>query len=334
MRIRLLSVPRSAFTLLEMILAASIAVLLLGALYVAVNLQLQHAESAREVVEQATLARTLFVRIAGDIAPDIATADPTRYQPAAQSGGGGSGSGGGSGMTGGSGTGMTGGSTAGAGGASGTTTSGTSGATGSNGSSTTTPSSTGSTTATSSPNGLAVVVMQGTTNSLTLFVNRVPPPQGPMNGPNQMPGVSDQHRIVYWLVDGGGLARQEITAVTSDDADNQNVPSGPPDPNSRQLLAQEVQSLQFEYYDGTQWNDSWDGTQVGPDGVTPIGSPVAVAVTIGLTVPDSDTVKTYRHVIAIPTANNPTPLQSTTTSTSGTTGSSGTGTSGGGTTSP
>ena len=228
----------------------------------------------------------------------------------------------GSGM---SGSGMSGSAGAGASGSNG-------GSNGTNGSSTT--NTTGSTTATLGSNGLAVIVMQGTTNSLTLYVSRVPPNPAPTNVPGgglQIPGVSDQHRIVYWLVDGGGLARQEVTATTSDDAVNSNVPSGATDPNSKQLLAQEVKSLQFEYFDGTEWNDTWDGSQLGVDGITPIGSPVAVAVILGLAVPGTDEVKTYRHVVAIPTANNPTPLQSSTST--GTTGSSG-GSGTGGTTSP
>src|SRR5438093_297614 len=40
---------RSGYTLLEVLLALSIAVLLLGALYVAMDLQLRHADAGREV---------------------------------------------------------------------------------------------------------------------------------------------------------------------------------------------------------------------------------------------------------------------------------------------
>ena len=67
-----------------------------------------------------------------------------------------------------------------------------------------------------------------------------------------------------------------------------------------------MKSLQFEYFDGQSWQDSWDGTQVGSDGVTPIGPPAAVAITIGLARPGTDEVKTYRHVVAIRTANGST----------------------------
>ena len=76
------------------------------------------------------------------------------------------------------------------------------------------------------------------------------------------------------------------------------------------LLASEVKTLQFEYWDGTQWATSWDGTQTSPlDGVTPIGPPQAIRITLGLALPttgdngEEAPVKTYRHVVAIPAAN-------------------------------
>src|SRR5262245_52193261 len=87
---------RPAFTLLEMVLAAAVAVLLLAALYVAMDLQLRHAEAARDVVVETALARTLFNRITADVTPSLGQADPMRYQ-SSQSGSGGSGGGGGGG---------------------------------------------------------------------------------------------------------------------------------------------------------------------------------------------------------------------------------------------
>src|SRR5262245_28808571 len=91
LRNKLVTGARSAFTLLEMMLATGIAVLLLGALYVAVDLQLRHASDARDVIEQTTLARTLLNRMANDIAPGMGTADPTRYQQSGGSSSGGAG---------------------------------------------------------------------------------------------------------------------------------------------------------------------------------------------------------------------------------------------------
>src|SRR5258708_3414418 len=85
------SMARPAFTLLEMMLAASITVLLLAALYVAVDLQLRHAATARDLVEETTLARTLLNRVANDIEPGLGTPDPIRFQQSGQSGAGGGG---------------------------------------------------------------------------------------------------------------------------------------------------------------------------------------------------------------------------------------------------
>jgi prepilin-type N-terminal cleavage/methylation domain-containing protein len=331
-------VVRPAFTLLEMILAASIAALLLAALYVAVDLQLRHASSARDVVEQTTLARTLLNRIGNDIAPGIATADPTRYQMSGQgsggSGGGGStASGGGGGATANNGAANTGGGATNANNANTGNNQGTIAST-----TTTTVNSfspptngTSQTEAQSSPNGLAVLALQGDSTTLTLYVSRVPADPSSSQNPNdnqmlnqaQLPGVSDMRRVYYWLAPGEGLCRQEINPVTSDDAQNGNVPTGSPDPSTRQLLAREVRNLQFEYFDGENWNDTWDGTQVGSDGVTPIGPPVLVRITIGLALPNSDEVKTYRHVVAIPTANGVNAQQQSNSSDG--TGSSGSG---------
>src|SRR5438874_4411321 len=88
MRTRLVTTARPAFTLLEMILAAAVAVLLLAALYVAMDLQLRHAEAARDVVVETALARTLLNRIAADITPSVGQADPMRYQSSQSASGG------------------------------------------------------------------------------------------------------------------------------------------------------------------------------------------------------------------------------------------------------
>jgi hypothetical protein len=116
--------------------------------------------------------------------------------------------------------------------------------------------------------------------------------------------------------------------VTSDDALN-TFPPGVPDEASY-IIAEEVKDLSFRYFDGTNWQTSWDGTQPGADGSTPMGPPVAIEITLGLAVPQAGKVEpkiqTYRHVVVLPTANNPTPVQitgsGTTSSGSGTTSSS------------
>jgi hypothetical protein len=129
------------------------------------------------------------------------------------------------------------------------------------------------------------------------------------NSADALPIVSDVRRVSYWLAGNGdgGLARQELQLATSDDTSN--LPPNIADEASL-VIAPEVKSLTFSYFDGTDWQDSWDGTQPGSDGVTPMGPPLAVAITIGIAPPGFDgssgaapKLKTFRHVVAIPTAN-------------------------------
>ena len=103
--------------------------------------------------------------------------------------------------------------------------------------------------------------------------------------------------------------------VTSDQA-----AALPPDiaDEASYVVAPEVRSLSFSYYDGTSWQDSWDGTTTGSDGVTPIGPPLAVAITIDIASSSSGSsgqsgvkVKTYRHVVSMTTANGATAQQNT-----------------------
>jgi hypothetical protein len=110
-------------------------------------------------------------------------------------------------------------------------------------------------------------------------------------------------RVSYWLVDGGGLARQSLAQVTSDDMSM--FPPSVPNDEASYVIAPEVKALKFRYFDGTNWQSTWDGTQPGPDGLTPLGPPVAVEVEIALQSPGRSGVKNYRHVVAIQAANGP-----------------------------
>lgn len=156
--------------------------------------------------------------------------------------------------------------------------------------------------------------VQGDTSWVMVYISRVPRELNPIPGsdnPDQPTGLSDLRRVSYWLAGGSspsGLARQEVTAVTSADAIS-NVPPNIPDEDSM-VIAPEVKSLTLSYWDGTTWQDSWDGTQPGPDGTTPVGPPLAIAITLGLAPAGSENntggdqpLKTYRHVVPIGTAN-------------------------------
>ena len=290
---------RPAYTLLEVLVASAVGVLLMGALYMAISVQLRHAQIGRDLVEESMLARALLARIDNDIRSSLGPPFP-RGSSSSSSAAGASSATGGSGST-----------------ASGTTAGGGTSSTGS-GSNTTASASTSSTTgSTSSGSGAASfnLWVQGDTNSIMLYISRVPQPGNPIPGaddPTQPLGASDLRRVSYWLAGGGdsplGLARQELTAVTSSDALSA-VPPGIPDEASM-VIAEEVKGLTFSYFDGTAWQDTWDGTAAGPDGSTPVGPPVAIAVTLGIALSSSDgsaeaeqAVKLYRHVVPILTAN-------------------------------
>jgi prepilin-type N-terminal cleavage/methylation domain-containing protein len=283
---------RTGFTLLEVLLAMSIGLLLMGALYVVVDTQLKHAQAAREVVEQSTLARALLTRIDNDISSSITLSDPGRFRNqnnAANSAAAAGGAGAGTGMGGMGATGM-----------------GTTGSTG-----------TGNANATTVPLGII-----GDATSLHIFTTKLPRDAIKLRGSDTLAITSsDTRRISYWLIgepgNGMGLAKQEVSQVTSDDA----LLNLPPDvdENSYKVISDEVRSLTFSYFDGTTWNDTWPVNQFEADGVTPTGSPVAISIDIelaGVGGPDAPT-KHYRHVVAIATANGTTPAPQNSSTTGG-----------------
>jgi hypothetical protein len=156
----------------------------------------------------------------------------------------------------------------------------------------------------------------GNETTLTLFSSKVPMEVYSTRQGDQGQVVGDVRRITYWLADGGkGLCRQEVRIATSDDA--QADPLTPPSGDlSNYLLAPEVRSIRFRYFDGADWQTEWDSRTGGGDTITiqstgdqigtPIGSPRAIEVRIGLLPPggkDGDALKYYRHVIFIQTAN-------------------------------
>jgi hypothetical protein len=164
--------------------------------------------------------------------------------------------------------------------------------------------------------------VQGEADRLVLYTSRVPKSAGTPTDPNALKGQggdvqadeSDLRRVVYWLVpnsDGnGGLARQVVTTATSDE----ELGSLPPDVADEQKLifGKTVVAVSFEYYDGQEWLTEWDGTELLADNLTPKGPPVAIAITIsvarpdnihGAMGPDDPGVKTFRHVIRVPTAS-------------------------------
>jgi hypothetical protein len=316
-------------------LALSVGVLLLGALYVAVDVQLRHARAGRNIVEQATLARSLLARIDADIAATSAIIDSERYRIAnslVATTSGFTTIGSGTTASGSTGTGTTGSSSGASGGGSSnssaslwvanlqsylSSTSGGSTSSNSSGGSTNGNSSGGSTSGNSTSgssntttDGIVLPLsVQGDNTTLNLYIARVPREALPTDASVIPPVVSDLRRVSWWLPT-GGLARQEVAVETAVDALD-NLPPGIPDEDSY-VIAPEVQNVQFQYFDGSEWQDTWDCTTLGADGVTPIGPPQAIAIVLDIATPQDGAkeneppTKRYRHVVACITANGTT----------------------------
>jgi len=284
---RTLVPPRSAFTLLEVLLASGIGALLMAALYGFMQLQLRHAQIARNVVEESTLGRALLAKMTSDISQHVDPFLPSTWSTVSGSSGSSSGSGSGA-----------------AGGAGATPASGTS----SGGGSSTSASSTSSA-ATAAATGSPLVFnvgVQGDNTHILLSISRLPREMTQMAGdaskPSETTLVSDLRRVMYWYSasgDSSGLARMEMKQATSDEALTQ-LSNFPDDPGH--VVASEVKNVNFRYFDGNAWQDTWDGTVAGADGVTPMGPPVAIEISLDISL-DEKKAKTYRHVVVIPTAN-------------------------------
>lgn len=257
-------IRRSGYTLLEVMLAIAIGLLLVAALYVALDVQIRYMQAGRNAVAEGQLARGLLSRIGADIRMHMGKL------PASQS----------------------------------TTTTTTPTATN-------TTSNAGSSTAGSLGTSQFSYGIQGDGTQLMLFVSAVPR-YGRGAADNQN-GDSDLRRIIYTLLPGTGLARIESRSFSTDAGD---LADATPD-----ILAQEVISLQFQYYDASSgsWMTSWDGTTSGP--------PLAVEITLGLQPPvdlismrhETPQPTYYRMVVAIPTATLPSDSAATSTASQPTT---------------
>jgi prepilin-type N-terminal cleavage/methylation domain-containing protein len=327
---------RPAFTLLELILAMSLAVVLLAGLYLAMSIQLKQARAGRGMVQTSAQVRALLARIETDILHQVAPIDPKQNGTASllvtgvspggglvtgggSSGSGGSGSGSGSGASGGSGGSGSGGSSMASGSGSGGSGSGGSGSSATN----LTP---GVTNNTSGPI-VANLGVQGDATHLSLYISQLPGEvfQNYLSQNQSQVALSDLRRVNYWLAgNGGGLARYEEKVATT----QETLTPGVFDPGSVSeqdcVISKDVVDLSFQYFDGTQWNDTWDGTQVQADGITPMGPPQAIAINLKMrrvgappgAADDQQTVS-FRYVVAIPTANNLNSVSNTSNTVSG-----------------
>jgi hypothetical protein len=276
---------RGGFTLLEVLLASSLAIILMAALYVALDVQLRLAADGRDAIDQATLTRAIVQRFENDLAGGLGPVAP----PIGNAGGMGMGAGGG----GGAGAAPTGGGTPAPMGDSGAEP-------------TTGPAITEEVVGSNSIPFQAGVI--GESDRLTLYVARVAS-MARTDETSDAPTPADIRRVTYWLA-AGGLARQELPWVTSERIQTTTEPDfGDGKEESDYVIAEEVTQLQFEYWDGSAWTDTWDGRQTNADGQTLKGPPMAIRIRFWLRVPGTEPGETvekeFRHTIAIRGAPGP-----------------------------
>jgi hypothetical protein len=149
----------------------------------------------------------------------------------------------------------------------------------------------------------------GETDRLTIFATKVAGVGKNVDESGEVPTPADARRVTYWMTD-KGLARQELPWLTGEQVQNSTDPI-PEDGKEEAdyVIAEEVTRIQFEYWDGSAWADTWDGRQTNADGQTLRGPPMAIRIRFWLNVPGlspGETVeKEFRHTIAVRSAAGP-----------------------------
>jgi len=265
---------RPGYTLLEVLLASVVAVVLLGALYAALDVTLVRMDANRNVIVANDLSRAVFNRLTADLSNALGPLPPKS---------------GGDGSTGSAGTPA----------ATTATTSASSGSTpAASPASAGDPAASAAATGVNVPFGAGVV---GTDKQLSVFLSRLPSALTDLDAINaaDVATPSDLRRVTYYLAsDGTGLARQERPWVTADGVWNAADPDRANE--AAEVVAPEVKDVTFEYYDGGTWQSSWDGSQTATDGVSLTGPPRAVRVTLTLEFAGRGGAKTKRVTQTVP----------------------------------
>ena len=255
MIVRAITPARRGFTLLELLLAMAIAIMLLGALYLAMNMTLEQTQASRDSSDIEDLHRGVINRMAIDLSATLGPLPP-KATPDSASGTGGAGDTGG--MTGG----MTGDMTG----------------DGSDSGMMTDPMQTG---AVNYPfqGGIYGTSTDGK-STLVIFASRVPnalsTPGALVSGATGTQNSGDLRRIIYWL-GSNGLCRDERPWVTADGVGNSLQPDTSNEASN--TIAEEVTGFDVQFADGSGgWISEWNVS----DGTSPAstGPPRAVKITL------------------------------------------------------
>lgn len=278
------------FTLIEMLIALSLSLVLISAIYSAISLHWRYEQVGRDRIERAQVSLAVLRLLSEDLGSVVFTPPDNTSQEEEESA------------------------------EAGTTDSGT--ATTSSTESTSTTST--ATTTDSSQSSLGIV---GTANSLQLDISQPAREDFLPDEPNPQtaatwPATSDNVRVTWGLVtpssapvDGSGrrpltvnpaLARQIVDRLRGVSVVEENTSSNV-SMDDASILAREVVTLQFRYYDGYSWVEEWDS-------VTKERLPRAVEVTIGfiqpqyqqagsLNLPGQETIIPIKHVILVPASS-------------------------------
>lgn len=284
---RIRPLARSGFTLIEMLIALSLSLVLISAIYSAVSLHWRYEQVGRERIDRAQVSLAVLRLLTEDIGSVMFTPPSDVSQEEEE-----------------------------------TAAASTSLTTPTTSTTTTTPEE-GATTTDSTQASLGIV---GTADQLQLDISQparedfVPDKSNDPSGAS-LPATSDSVRVTWGMItpttaladDSGrrsltinpALARQLADRLrgvveVEEDANNDVALS------DASILAREIVSLQFRYYDGYSWVTEWDS-------VTQERLPRAIEVTIGfikqdykqagsLNLPGQVTIIPIKHVIQVPSS--------------------------------
>ncbi len=282
---------RAGFTLTEVLVALSLSLVVMGAIYSALGLHWKYSTAGRVDVERMQLVRAVALRIERDLRSTLFVAPPATASSETAAASSATGS-------------------AATGSASGATSSATSATgTGSTSGSTASSSSSSSDSASTELPGL-----YGSASQLLIHASR---PAGDLNYTSLAMGASVSSRLsdtlsIAWFLAGGegslaasvagpGLARMEgdrMALKYADTSGDVGAMSG-----NTEIVAPEVTRLAFRYFDGVDWTTEWDSTVMQ-------GLPFAVEIEftvshagLGKFAPPVDT--TQRIVVALAPATMP-----------------------------